>query len=146
MTALPDVNLLVALAWPRHAHHEAAHGWFANRTQGAWATCPITQCGFVRVLSNPSIVGVEVRPAEALAVLAKMTADSAHRFWADDVPLPSIEIAPHRYLTGHRQLTDYYLLGLAVHHGGVLVTFDKGVATLVPQNSAHRQNVLVVPA
>jgi len=141
---LPDVNVLVALAWPRHVHHEAAHAWFAREGKDGWATCPMTQCGFVRVLSNKAIVADAVAPAGAVAMLARMTSVPGHTFWPDEVPLCDVQCAPARFLTGHRQVTDYYLLGLAVRKGGRFVTLDRGVLSLLPQNSGLRESVHLI--
>ena len=126
---LLDVNLLVALAWPSHLHHRPAHAWFSRNAARGWATCPLTQCALVRISSNPKIVPEAVTPGEALDLLRQIVAQKHHTFWPDDVALLD-ECIPGKALAGHRQVTDAYLLGLAIRHGGRLVTLDKGVLAL----------------
>ena len=137
---LPDVNVLIALAWPSHLHHQVATDWFASPEGEDWATCPFTQSGFIRVSSNPRIVDPAVTPAEALAVLRQLTALRQHRFWADDLDFTSQEL-PFRFVLGHRQVTDAYLLGLAVARNGQLVTLDRAVPELLPEGSPLRHHV-----
>lgn len=99
---LLDVNVLIALSWPTHEHHAAAHAWFASNEPTGWATCPMTQCAFVRISSNPKAVGTPVTPAQAVAALERMTAHPRHVFWADDFQLTS----PQRRCAGtNRSLT-----------------------------------------
>ena len=142
--ALLDVNVLVALAWPSHVHHHAAHQWFgANRSNG-WATCPLTQCGFVRVSSNPAIIPEAVEPFEALALLRGIVALEDHVFWPDSILLHELAF-PAELLAGHRQVTDAYLLGLAIHHNGTLATLDHGVSSLLPTGSPYRDALTIVP-
>ena len=84
MIRLLDVNVLIALTWPNHVHHEAARSWFANTRTGGWATCPLTEAGFVRISCNPSAVKQPVTPADAIAVLDKIRKLESHSFWAMD--------------------------------------------------------------
>lgn len=125
MTALPDVNFLVALFDARHVNHEAAHRWFGAAGATDWATCSITENGCARVLSNPAYPTVSTTPVEALHRLARFCDSGGHRFWADDAPLRELldDDAKARLL-GHRQLTDVHLAALASRRGGRLVTFD----------------------
>lgn len=130
--ALLDVNVLTALLWPEHDHHEAAHRWFAKGERGPrfWATCPITQLGFVRIASTPAFSADALTPAQALAVLADNLRHPAHRYWAagPSVPAALARAAPH--LQGYRQVTDAYLIALARQQRGVVATFDSGLAAL----------------
>jgi toxin-antitoxin system PIN domain toxin len=141
------VNVLVALAWPNHVHHEAAHTWFAGlERRDGWATCPLTQSGFVRISSNARIVPEARSPREAMALLEQIVARPGHRFWADTV---SIVASPHiarARLVGHRQVTDAHLLALALSNGGALATFDGGVAALAPDPASAAEVVRVIPA
>jgi toxin-antitoxin system PIN domain toxin len=124
---LLDVNLLLALSDPMHIHHEAAHRWFASRGSSAWATCPISENGFVRVASHPSYPN---RPGDASVVLAglrQFCASAGHHFWADSASLRDV-LEPEAAVT-HTQITDLYLLGLAVQQGGKLATLDQRIAT-----------------
>jgi toxin-antitoxin system PIN domain toxin len=141
---LLDVNVLVALAWPSHIHHGKAHEWFSQNASEGWATCPITQSGFVRVSSNPAIIDEAVSPAEAISLLEKMTSHENHIFWADSIELVRSEDIPIMMLAGHRQVTDAYLLGLAAVNNGRLVTLDRGVASLLKTGSALGDHVEVI--
>jgi|SRR5687768_12564740 len=132
--ALLDINVLIALAWPNHQHHIAAHDWFAAHAAEGWATCPMTQCGFVRIPSNPKIIPQAVAPADAIALLEGMTAHPHHEFWEDDVGLGDRTHVPHERISGHRQVTDAYPLGLCLKRGGQLLTLDQGVTSLARTN------------
>jgi uncharacterized protein len=137
---LLDVNVLIALAWPSHVHHGPAHRWFAANQSAGWATCPLTQCAFVRVSSNPKIIPEAVEPLEALALLKQVVSHAHHVFWADDLALHDATVATE-FLVGHRQVIDAYLVGLAIHHQGKLVTLDRGVTALLPRGSPNRSGV-----
>ena len=118
---LLDVNVLLALAWPTHQHHRAAHRWFRDESPHGWATCALTQLGFVRLSSNPSYSDDAVSPQDAAALLVQMAAHPKHRFWAE---LPALTVDMFQRATGHQQVMDAYLVGLARHHRGRIVTFD----------------------
>ena len=126
--ALLDLNVLTALLWPTHDHHEAAHRWFAGRGAAPWATCPLTQLGFIRLVSNPAFSRDSLSPAAAAEWLGENLAHPRHQFWPDSVAAPSA--VKEMTLTGHQQLTDAYLLALAGHRRGVLATFDRGMLSL----------------
>jgi len=129
-TALLDLNILTALLWPAHEHHDVAHHWFGGRTNARWATCSLTQLGFVRIVSNPAFSRDALSPARAVALLAENLAHPAHEFWAESLQLPAAVKGMEQALQGHRQLTDGYLLALANRRKGVLATFDRGLRTL----------------
>lgn len=146
MVALLDVNLLIALAWPNHVHHDAAHAWFGPRAPLGWATCTIVELGFIRVSSNPRAVSAAVSPQEAAALLGRITALPGHHFWADDIRFAeSPEVARSR-VVGHQQVTDAHLVALAVRRGGCLATLDRGVRALVAAGRSAESVVEVVPA
>lgn len=128
--ALLDANVLIALAWPRHESHEAVGRWFARHSRAGWATCPFTQSALVRTLSNPSFSPDALTPQNALAVLDANLELPGHHFWAADISLPEAVTLVGRRVTGHRQLTDLYLLALAIHRRGRLATLDKALAAL----------------
>jgi uncharacterized protein len=140
--ALLDVNVLVALFDPEHIHHEAAHAWFGARRPGGWATCPLTENGLVRILSNPAYSSRAARPAEIARRLGTFRASGGHTFWPDDVSLcdPGFSLS-----VGHRQLTDVYLLALAVRHGGTLASFDRSIPTKAVRG-ARAEHLVVIEA
>jgi toxin-antitoxin system PIN domain toxin len=120
--ALLDVNVLLALAWPNHQHHAAAHAWFAGAARNGWATCALTQLGFIRLSSNPSFTSHTVSPRNAALLLGKWTAHPAHHF----LQCPSAEDAAiYASALGHQQVTDAYLVEVARKNHGRLVTLDK---------------------
>ena len=124
---LLDANVLIALAWPEHEFHEKAGRWFARHSRNGWATCPFTQSAFVRILSNPAFSADALTPANALRVLESNLDSPTHQFWPDSISVPVALKDFEERLTGHRQTTDAYLLGLAIHHRGKLATLDKGI-------------------
>jgi hypothetical protein len=131
---LLDVNALIALAWDSHIHHAPMRSWFAANSNAGWATCPLTESGFVRVSSNvkvlPSPIGVEA----ARGVLASLRDVPGHRFLVDDVSITDPDVPK---LSGHRQVTEAHLLTLARRHKVRLVTFDAGVLTLGDDNAVE---------
>jgi len=141
-TALLDVNVLTALHWPNHEHHLSAHRWAARRPHARWATCPLTQLGFLRMISNPVITPDALSPAEALALLDVSRRQATHEFWPDDVDVRDALKDLRAPLQGHKQLNDAYLLALAVRRRGVLATFDRRLRTLSAAGSAQ---VEIVP-
>lgn len=134
--ALLDVNVLTALLWPAHEHHDAAHRWFAARGRAGWATCALTQLAFVRVTSNPAFSRDALSPREAAALLADNLAHPAHQFWTDELSVPAAIKGVETRLQGYRQLTDAYLMALAVERKSVLATFDQGLRTLASATGA----------
>jgi toxin-antitoxin system PIN domain toxin len=126
---LLDTNVLIALAWPNHVHHEEATRWFVRRVAAGFRTCPITETGFIRISSNPSFTPAAVTPPEALALLQRITSLTGHAFWPDDLPAEAALNA--RQAVTYRQVTDGYLLALAISHGGILATLDRGIAAVV---------------
>ncbi len=125
--ALLDVNVLLALLDQQHVNHRQASHWLANNIERGWATCPLTQNGCIRVLSQPSYPG-SVPLISAMETLASVTQSAHHVFWPDCISLLDAEKFHRSQLHGHRQLTDAYLLGLAVSQGGRFVTFDARIA------------------
>ena len=127
---LLDVNLLIALAWPSHVHHELAQAWFARTRRAGFRTCPVTEAGFVRISSNPKFSPVAATPADALALLDQITRLPEHEFWPDDLSLQAALSKIRPLVASHRQITDAYLAGLATSHGGILATLDRGAVVL----------------
>jgi toxin-antitoxin system PIN domain toxin len=127
---LLDVNVLVALLWPDHTFHELVQAWFGKNASRGWTTCPITQAGFVRIVSNPAFSVRAVSPSDALRALDLTLRHPAHQFWPDDVLLSDAVKGFESRLVGHQQITDAYLLGLAIHKKGRLATLDRSVIEL----------------
>jgi toxin-antitoxin system PIN domain toxin len=142
VTALIDINMLIALFDAAHVHHHAAHAWMARNRSLGWATCPITENGCVRVMSQPSYPG-HLPVAEIVWRLASAVSATDHIFWPDSISLcDSRRFEPDQILIS-KNLTDIYLLGLAVAKGGRLVTFDRMIpAGAVPKMKAKHLVVL----
>ena len=143
---LLDVNVLVALFDPDHVHHELAHGWFADNRARGWATCPVTENGFVRVLANPAYGSAVNRPAELIARLRKFCRSGDHQFWPDIVSLTDDTLFDPAFVGGHRQLTDVYLLGLARKRGGRLATFDRAMPRRAVRGAERDVVEVIAPA
>jgi uncharacterized protein len=135
---LLDTNLLIALLWSSHERHALAARWFNRHREKGWATCPITQAGFVRIVSNSAFSRDAVKPREAMQILSANAAAKDHLFWPDEVPLTDALAFAGVRLVGHQQVTDAYLLGLAISRGGVLATLDRRIEALTEPKSAAR--------
>jgi uncharacterized protein len=138
---LLDVNALLALAWPNHQFHDAILLRLERQPAPRWATCALTQLGFVRLSSNPKIVEVRKTPAEAVALLADLTRDQQH-VYLETLPALPDTASVFGQLLGHQQVTDAYLLGIAEASGATLLTFDRRV---VPPGKANAHVEVVVP-
>jgi toxin-antitoxin system PIN domain toxin len=132
---LLDVNILIALFWPAHEFHTVARRWFARNSQHAWATCTVTQAGFVRIVSNPAFSRDAVSPEQAMEVLEGNLQHPRHQFWKDQIGFVETVRPFAGKMLGHRQVTDAYLLGLAFRHGGALATLDRGIEALLPDQN-----------
>ena len=143
MIALLDVNVLIALAWPNHVHHAAARAWFEARREDGWATCPLTEAGFVRVSCNPSVVRHTVTPLEAIAVLQRLSRLGSHTFWPQDQSIIHLPESIGIRLQGYRQVTDAVLLAAAMQRNGLLATLDGGMERLVSES--QRSFLCVIP-
>ena len=140
--ALLDINVLIALLDPDHSLHERAREWFSRNAPYGWTSCPITQNGCVRIMARPGYPNaLPVRPV--MERLREATRSPYHEFWADDVSLLDPRIADASRIHGPRQLTDLYLLALAVHRGGRFVTFDASV-TLSAIRGAERRHIVAL--
>lgn len=142
MRPLLDVNVLIALLDSDHSLHARATEWFAGHAQAGWASCPITQNGCMRIMSHPGYPN----PFPVRAVmerLAEAASSMLHEFWPDDVSLLDTRVADASRIHGPRQLTDVYLLALAVSRGGRFVTFDSAIA-LSAVRGAEQDHLLVL--
>jgi uncharacterized protein len=142
--ALLDVNVLVALFDPDHVHHEAAHEWFSANRRYGWATCPLTENGLIRILSNSAYSGVHETTAAIGKRLDVFCRSGDHSFWPDQL---SIRDGRRFKLPGvsHNQLTDVYLLGLAIEMGGRLATFDRRIPRPAVID-ADQKHLEIIPA
>jgi toxin-antitoxin system PIN domain toxin len=134
--ALLDINVLIALLDQGHMLHRAATRWLHGELQQGWATCPITENGVVRIMAQPAYPNPQ--PAALVAErLAEASRDSSHGFWPEPISLLQPGLIQWQRLLGPRQITDAYLLALAVHHGGRIVSFDQRISLdVVPGTSA----------
>ena len=123
MRALLDINVLIALLDPDHVFHTTAKAWWMQHREQGWASCPLTQNGCVRIISQPGYPNHQP-VANIVRLLAGLCADTCHAFWPDDVSLLDASRFQHSHIHGPRQLTDLYLLALAVRQGGSFITFD----------------------
>lgn len=136
---------MVALAWPSHIHHAAALRWFETHHQRGWATCPLTESGFVRVSSNPKVTSEAQTPAEAISLLRQLTGLAGHEFWDDKISIARSDDVDSARVVGYRQVTDAHLLALARDHAGVLVTFDASLPAVCSREvAAEHITVLAV--
>jgi toxin-antitoxin system PIN domain toxin len=140
--ALLDVNVLIALLDSDHASHDSAISWFSKLARLGWASCPITQNGCIRIMTNPGYPNP--LPVQAVIEhLAEACRQNIHEFWHDAVSLLDSDVVDSTRIHGPRQLTDIYLLALAVQHEGRLVTFDAGIP-LAAVRKATKQNLLIL--
>ncbi len=142
MRALLDVNVLIALLDAEHLHHDQARRWLRENIRTGWATCPITQNGCLRIMAQPGYTN-PLSTSQVAERLREATDTAHHEFWPDDISLLPTDVVDWRRLIGPKQLTDVYLLALAVTHGGRFVTFDAWIAPLVvPQ--AKERNICII--
>ena len=129
MTALLDVKALIALVDSDHISHAAAAAWFSENHHRGWATCPITENGMVRVLSQPTYPSGQRTPAEVIDVLNALKSSFAesYQFWSDEISLSDGSLFKSAFITGPREVTDVYLLGLAMRKKGKVISFDRSL-------------------
>ena len=142
MRALLDVNVLIALVDEYHVHHSTASDWLMSNLDQGWATCPITQNGCIRILSQPSYSN-PMSIAEAVRHLRDTLSNGHHEFIADDISLLYEGMVDVSRLSSHRELTDVYLLSLAVRHGCRFVTMDRGVQIAAVSGASERHLVVI---
>jgi toxin-antitoxin system PIN domain toxin len=126
---LLDVNVLIALIDPVHVQHDRAHEWFAAEGRDAWATCPLTENGVLRIVGHPRYPSSPGTPAAVAELMTGLLALGGHEFWPDDATLFDTERVDTSRLLDSKQVTDTYLLALARAHGGKLATFDRRMVT-----------------
>jgi uncharacterized protein len=135
--ALLDVNVLIALLDPFHIQHQIAQDWFLNDAKQGWASCPITENGFVRIVSQSSYPHPVSIP-DAIVTLSALMRETDHQFWPDAISLFDARHFTVERLLSPRQITDSYLLGLAAHQNGVLATLDRRlICDALPSGKKH---------
>jgi uncharacterized protein len=145
LRSLLDVNVLIALHDAQHVHHASAAAWFGEHVTEGWASCPLTQNGALRVMSQPAYP--QAFPVgELMTRLHRSFGNALHEFWADDISLADPARFRAEHIHGHRQLTDIYLLALAVRHGGRFVTFDTRIALSAVHGAEASHLVHLKPA
>ena len=142
MRALFDVNVLIALLDQAHIHHLRAREWLVSNIGAGWASCPITQNGCIRIMSQDAYPG-SLRPAQVAERLAAAADAPHHEFWPDELSLLSPKALRWTSILGSRQITDAYLLALAYRKGGRFVTFDRG-APLPAVAGAQARHLVVL--
>ncbi|MCB1018271.1 MAG: PIN domain-containing protein [Acidobacteria bacterium] len=130
MIYLLDANVLLARHWKPHRHHPSVRHWFDSAVT-EWATTPVTQAAFVRLLSIHAITGGTITPGRAMDALQYDLDAPNHVFWPADIAFVEPVRAACNTLIGPKQATDAYLVALALRHGGKLATLDRGVLELV---------------
>ena len=141
-TFLLDVNVLIALVDPAHVQHDAAHEWFAVQGHHAWATCPSTENGVLRIVGNTRYPNSPGTPAAVAPLLATLRTLPGHVFWPDDISLLDAERVDAARLLGSAQVTDTYLLALACAHGGQLASFDRRLVKDAARGGARRLHLI----
>jgi uncharacterized protein len=138
---LLDVNALIALVDPNHVHHDSIHEWFELEGSAAWATCPLTENGLLRIIGHPKYPGSPGSPADVAGMLLGLRAHPGHRFWSDTISIVDPTHFDRSRLLSSGMVTDSYLLALAKANGGMLATFDRRLVTqaVVGGTSAIRQ-------
>ena len=124
---LLDVSVLIALCDSAHEFHDEASAWFRQIQPDGWATCPLTENGLVRILGHPSYPGGPGSPAKARPLLQALVRTPGHSFWSDEISIGDSAAFPSLARTTAANLTDLYLLALAVHHGAAFATFDRRI-------------------
>lgn len=124
-TFLLDVNVLIALLDPMHLQHDPAHEWFARTGHKSWATCPLTQNSVLRIIGHARYPNSPGSPAAVAPLIMDLCALQGHVFWPDDTSLLNARMFDTSRLLNSSQVTDSYLLGLALIHRGQLATFDR---------------------
>ena len=141
-TFLLDVNVLIALVDPAHVQHDAAHEWFAVHGHQAWATCPLTENGVLRIVGHTRYPNSPGTPAAVAPLLATLRTLPGHVFWPDDISLLDAERVDAARLLSSAQVTDTYLLALACAHGGQLASFDRRLVKDAVRGGARRLHLI----
>ena len=139
---LLDVNVLVALADQRHDQNQAARNWFASSGKHNWGICPLTEAGFFRITTNPSFRSGPHTFEQAIAIIQSLKVLPGYSYWEIRDSWVSLTAPFAARLSGHQQVTDAYLLGLAIKENGVLVTFDRALKYMAGRQFAQHLHLL----
>jgi uncharacterized protein len=142
VTFLLDVNVLIALIDPAHVGHDAAHDWFAATGSASWATCPVTENGVIRILGHPRYPNSAGSPAAVAPIVARLRALPGHVFWKDELSLVASDFVDVNEIMTPRQVTDTYLLAVAVANRGQLATFDRRLSTRAVRRGSAALHVI----
>ena len=142
MRALLDINVLIALLDAQHVHHSLAASWLRANVASGWASCPLTQNGVIRIMSQPAYPN-SLPAASVAARLAEAAATQWHEFWPDDISLLDAGCLDWQAVLSSRQITDCYLLALAVRRGDRLVTFDRRIVPAAVPGAGQRNLILI---
>lgn len=129
MVYLLDVHVLIALVDPAHVGHDQSHHWFARIGHKAFATCPLTENGLVRIISHPKYPNSPGPPKVVLHTLAAIRGLAGHQFWPDSLSIADERHFAPGWFSSHSRVTDSYLLALSCANGGRLATMDRSLAT-----------------
>lgn len=139
---LLDLNALISLADPDAIHYSAVHRWFDGGGGKDWGVCSLTEAGFIRVTTNPQYRGPQRTVAQAAAILAEFSRAAGYRYWPISGTWSDLTAPFANRILGHQQVTDAYLLGMAIRGHGILVTFDRAIAYMA--GTEFRRNLLVL--
>lgn len=144
MRALFDVSALIALLHLQHTFHQAAFDWWTENSGNGWASCPLTENGLLRIMSNPRYsTFVRFSVGDVSDLINRFVANTDHEFWPDDITLTDKQTFKHDSILGPLQITDIYLLGLAAKNHGRLVSFDQSISTSAVRNASAKNLVVI---
>ena len=143
MTSLLDVNALISLLDANHRHHAAIMGWF-GQNKDPWASCPITQNGYLRIVTQESYPNT-INTEAAIKTLSQAVSTPGHQFLSDDISLLNQQLVAHEHIQGNKQLTDIYLLALSVSHGARFVTLDNRISRVAVPQATNASVHIITP-
>jgi toxin-antitoxin system PIN domain toxin len=141
---LLDANALIALLWPRHEHHDRLRRWFSRHAAQGWATCAFTQSALVRIVCQPAFAGQALGVSEVSELLMRNAAHPGHRLLAMDFGMAEVLGCCTGGVVGHRQVTDAWLLTLAVRRAMKLLTLDRGVPSLLATDAERARHITLL--
>jgi uncharacterized protein len=139
---LLDVNVLIALVEPGHEHYSRVQKWFGASGKASFILCPLTEAGFLRITTNPAFRPGPRPTEQSIAVLQALKSHPQYSYWDMGESWVNLTSRFAWRVLGHQQVTDAYLLGLAIKESGILVTFDRGLRYLA--GSEFSRNLLVL--